>query len=177
MGDLVARKRPGVEVGEGLPPPVETAWRIHDAQADWTGKVDAKAAFALTIHTALLAVAVTRVAKLEGWLEQSLFWVCVASLLVGAGLAANVVTPRLRAKGLREASKVNSIYFGHVRFLDPNELARRLRREDPLPQLSRQIVVMAQIAWTKHIRVGWSIWLGVFGGALLLLVSGLSAME
>src|SRR3712207_62647 len=34
--------------------PVDTAWRIHGAIADWTGKVDTKASFVLTIESALL---------------------------------------------------------------------------------------------------------------------------
>ncbi|MFD6548016.1 hypothetical protein, partial [Bacillus cereus] len=34
--------------------PIETAWKIHAALVDWTGKVDTKASFALTIESALL---------------------------------------------------------------------------------------------------------------------------
>ncbi|CAM5360628.1 hypothetical protein SHIRM173S_13020 [Streptomyces hirsutus] len=35
--------------------------------------------------------------------------------------------------------------------------------EDPLPPLSRQLVVMSEIAWTKHRRVQWSLTLAVAG--------------
>jgi len=33
---------------------LDTAWRTHDSLRDWTGKVDAKASFALTIESAVL---------------------------------------------------------------------------------------------------------------------------
>ncbi|WP_086150513.1 Pycsar system effector family protein [Cellulosimicrobium sp. KWT-B] len=167
----MGRKTPSGPAKSQEPEALDTAWRIHDAQSDWTGKVDAKAAFALTIHSALLVVVVTLFNHLGSPLEYVLYGACVTSLLTGAGLAANVVSPRLRSRGLRQGANTNAIYFGHARFLDPDDLTHRLRTQDPLPQISRQIVTMAQIAWTKHVRVAWSIWLGVLGGALLLVVA------
>jgi hypothetical protein len=158
------------------PAAIEAAWRIHDAQADWTGKVDSKAAFALTVHSALLAVAVVLFARLEGWLQFALFGVAAALLVIGAILAASVVAPRLRSRGLQQASRTNYVYFGHARHWRPEELTKRLKRDDMLPQLSRQIVVMADIAWGKHVRVGWAIWLGVAGGIALLAAAVLSQM-
>jgi hypothetical protein len=153
---------------------LETAWRIHDAQADWTGKVDNKASFAVTLHTAMLTVSIVLFDNLSGALQNTLFALAALALSVGAILAASVVAPRLRPRGLRQGARSNYIYFGHARHWSPDELTNSLRVEDPLPQLSRQIVVMAQISWTKHIRVGWSIWLGVAGGLLLLVAAVLS---
>lgn len=86
----------------------------------------------------------------------------------GAVLAAAVVSPRLRSKGLVADSRKHSIYFGHARHLSAEELAVRHRKDEPLPRIAQPIVVMAEIAWVKHVRVAWSIWLGVAGGLLLL---------
>jgi hypothetical protein len=148
--------------------PVDTAWRIHDAQMDWTGKVDAKAAFALTIHSALLALAVALFSGLDEPLAYGLYATSCVLLIAGAILAAVVVSPRLRSKGLAKASRRHSIYFGHARHLSAEQLEQRLRLEEPLPQIAQQIVVMADIAWAKHVRAAWSIWLGVAGGIALL---------
>ena len=38
---------------------LDTAWRIHGALVDWTGKVDAKASFAFALESAGLGVIVT----------------------------------------------------------------------------------------------------------------------
>lgn len=156
------------------PSAIETAWRIHAAQADWTGKVDSKAAFALTVHFALLTVAVVLFANLDGWLQYALFGAAAALMVIGAVLGASVVAPRLRSRGLRQASRTNYVYFGHARHWRAEELTKRLQGDDILPQLSRQIVVMADIAWEKHVRVGWAIWLGVAGGIALLAAAVLS---
>lgn len=156
------------------PTAIETAWKVHAAQADWTGKVDSKAAFALTMHSALLTVAVLLFAHLDGWLPYALFGAASALLVIGAILAASVVAPILRTRGLRQASRTNYVYFGHARHWRAEELTKRLRGDDILPQLSRQIVVMADIAWGKHVRVGWAIWLGVAGGLALLAAAVLS---
>lgn len=156
------------------PSSIETAWKIHAAQADWTGKVDSKAAFALTVHTALLTVAVVLFANLHGWLQHALFGAATGLLVIGAILAASVVAPRLRSRGLRQASRANYVYFGHARHWKAEELTKRLQGDDMLPQLSRQIVVMADIVWGKHVRVGWAIWLGVAGGIALLAAAVLS---
>src|SRR5680860_616159 len=156
---------------------IDTAWRIHQAQVEWTGKVDAKATFAFAIESAAIATVVALTAKdrlfsdLEGyWLI--LYCVGLTSLLVAAGFAALVVIPRLRSKHLEKESRTNFIYFGHARLWDVKELESALKDTDILPQLSRQIVGMADISWTKHVRVQWSFRLAAFGG-LALVACGL----
>ncbi|MBX9243576.1 hypothetical protein ICW40_01995 [Actinotalea ferrariae] len=91
-----------------------------------------------------------------------------AVLVVSAVLAASVVAPNLRSRGLKREARHHYIYFGHARHWTPDRLTRELRQGDLLPQVARQITVMAHIAWSKHVRVAWSIWLGVAGGLLLL---------
>lgn len=156
---------------------IENAWRIHDAQADWTGKVDAKASFSFGIQSFVIAAVVALIAddKLfddfaSWWIGLFLFGVCLLGL--GVVWAALVVAPWLRASELESESKVDHIYFGHVRLVSPSELERRLRDDDFLPVLTRQIVRSADIAWKKHRRVQTSIALGVAGG-LTLIACGL----
>lgn len=157
---------------------LDNAWRIHDAQVDWTGKVDAKATFAFGLQSAAVATLVAFAAAdrlfsgLRGW------WllpsgVGVLLVVVGALLAAMVVMPRLRARGLKGESDEDHIYFGHLQHLDSTEIERRLRRRDIIPVLSRQIGRMSRITWKKHLRVMWSIRFGTAGG-LVLAVCGVA---
>lgn len=152
----------------------ENAWRLHDAQMDWTGKVDAKAAFALTVQASLLGAAVVLLPDMNTCIEYVLLGASVALVSAGAVGAARVVAPQLRSKSIAGESSSNFIYFGHARSWTPEDLARELRRTDLTEQVARQVVVMADIAWTKHRRVAWSIWLGVAGGAFLLAAAVIS---
>lgn len=148
--------------------PLDNAWRLHDAQMDWTGKVDTKAAFSLTIQGALLAAAVNLLDEMDTCLEYVLIGLGVLLVMAGLAFAASVVAPRLRSKHVAAEVASNFIYFGHARGWSPDALARELRRTDLTDQVARQVVVMASIAWEKHRRVVWSIWLAVAGGGLLL---------
>lgn len=147
---------------------VETAWRIHEQQADWTGKVDSKAAFAFTVHSLLLTFAVSLMVEVDRWYVWVIFSVGGVLLVAGAITAASVVAPQLRRRGLAGQARHDYIYFGHARHWSPADLTTELRTTDALPVVVRQITVMADIAWKKHVRVGWSIWLGVVGGVLIL---------
>lgn len=151
-----------------LPEALENAWRLHDAQMDWTGKVDTKAAFALTLQAALLAAAVALLDELDFWPEYLLIGLSAILVAAGAVFAASVVAPQLRSKHLPTELASNFIYFGHARGWKPEALARQLRRTDLTEQIARQVVVMANIGWRKHRRVAWSIWLTVAGGVMLL---------
>lgn len=153
---------------------LDTAWRIHQVQVDWTGRVDAKAGFAFTIESAAIATTVALTASgrlfsaLDEWWLSALYAFGLVSLLVAAGLAAVVVIPRLRSSNAAGEARHNFIYFGHARHWQPADLEAALRQGPMLPQLSRQIVVMARIAWTKHVRVQWSFSLAVVGCACLV---------
>jgi hypothetical protein len=157
---------------------VDAAWRIHQAQADWTGKVDAKASFAFAIESAAIATVVALTAKdrvfsgLDQWWLVGLYAGGLVLMLAAAGLAALVVVPRLRSKAAAREASSNFIYFGHVRSWSPEKLEAALRQGEILPQLSRQIIHMAEIAWRKHLRVQWSFGLAVAAG-LCLVTCGL----
>jgi Family of unknown function (DUF5706) len=151
------------------PDPVHTAWRIHAAIADWTGRVDAKASFALTIESALLAGIIAmsasdrRLSNLSGFVEYAFFSVGVALLVVGVLMAAWVVRPRLRWRKLEAEATSNFIYFGHLRHWTPDRLAETLRTDDPLPVIARQVINMSHIAWAKHRLVQHSLACAVGG--------------
>lgn len=150
------------------PDPIDTGWKIHAALVDWTGKVDTKASFALTIEAALLAGVVTlsgdeRVfSNLSGW--AVVWYVLGIFLLIAAVLcAAWVVRPRLRKAEVKAESADNFIYFGHLRHLTPEDVQGRLENADLLPVLSKQLVEMSKIAWLKHRLVQLSMSLAPIG--------------
>lgn len=154
------------------PDPIDTAWKIHSALTDWTGKVDTKASFALTIESALLAGVVTLSGKdraldnLSGW---AVVWYVLGLVVLIAGLlcAVWVVRPRLRAQHVTNEASTNFIYFGHLRQLSHDDVETKLRDDDVLPVLARQLVEMSKIAWTKHRLVQLSLTLAPIGVALL----------
>ncbi|MGD9961090.1 Pycsar system effector family protein [Nocardioides sp.] len=156
--------------------PVEQAWKIHAAQVDWTGKVDAKASFAFAIESAALGATVALsasgrlFAEVDGRLSSVLYWLGLAALFVGAACALLVVLPRLRGAETttREAGD-NFIYFGHLRHWDPRDLAKKLEEGAILDVLSRQCVTMAGIAWRKHRLVQAAMIVGASGIALLVV--------
>ncbi len=152
--------------------PIDTAWKIHSALTDWTGKVDTKASFALTIESAVLAGTVTlsgkdrALANLHGW---AVAWYVLGLIILISGLlcAVWVVRPRLRSQHVASEAPENFIYFGHLRQLTQEDIEVKLRTEDVLPVLSKQLVEMSKITWTKHRLVQLSLTLAPAGVALL----------
>ncbi|MFC5801172.1 Pycsar system effector family protein [Streptomyces formicae] len=158
--------------------PLDTAWRVHGALVEWTGKADSKAAFALTLQSTGLAVVAVLVSTQRGLnpsggVAAVAFLVIGAALLaLGAGFAVAAVSPSLGMGqgGQRPVARDAFLYFGHLRLWDPGELEATLRQTDPLPSLTRQLVVMSSIAWAKHRRVQWSLTCGA-AGVVFVVVS------
>ncbi|MFE3329189.1 Pycsar system effector family protein [Streptomyces sp. NPDC059176] len=156
---------------------VDTAWRVHAAVGEWTARVDAKASFALTLESAAGAgiIALSGNGNIffgpHGWVVRCLLWSGCASILVAAVLAALVVTPRLRTSDLRAEAPDNFVYFGHLMHREAEELAESLRRAEPLPVLSRQLIIMSRIAWTKHRHLQSSLVSFALGLALVVLAA------
>ncbi|MCX4768316.1 Pycsar system effector family protein [Streptomyces sp. NBC_01285] len=151
------------------PEPIETAWKIQSAVADATAKADAKAALALTLQSTTLAVlsllASSRRAAggFDSSVAQALLWIGVVLILAGACCAAWAVSPRLGKELRGPEPDSDFLYFGHLRLMEPAVLERELLNTDPLSALSRQVVVMSEIAWAKHRRVQCSLILSVVG--------------
>ncbi len=157
---------------------VENAWKIHAALVDWTGKVDTKASFALTIEAALLAGVVTlsgtdRVfGNITGWFPITLYVVGIVVLVAAVLCAVWVVRPRLRTPNLKAESEHHYTYFGHLRHLDRDAVLKHLDETPIKPVLAKQLVEMSKIAWSKHVAVQWSMTLGVVGVLTLGLAAG-----
>ncbi|MEU7166976.1 Pycsar system effector family protein [Streptomyces morookaense] len=154
--------------------PLETAWKIQSGLNDSTGKADTKASFALAIQSTVLALLGILANAGEGFLSKprsgassAFLWTGVALLACGAGFAAAAVSPNLRKERRGPQPGDDFLFFGHLRRWDPAALETALKEKDLLPQLSRQIVVMSEIAWTKHRRVQWSFALAATGSAAL----------
>ncbi|MBV7699152.1 Pycsar system effector family protein [Streptomyces sp. TRM70350] len=154
--------------------PVETAWRIHAALTDWTGKVDAKAGFALTLESAALGAIIAfsgsrhRLGQLDGAFPTVLFWVGAALLGLAALAAVSVVSPRLgTAQG--HDWRQNFVYFGDLRHWEPDRLAEKLADTSALAPLSRQLVDMSRVIWAKQQRVRQSLMLAVAGVVVVVL--------
>jgi len=152
--------------------PVDSAWKIHTAIVDWTGKVDSKASFALAIESAVLAGVISmtggrrRLANLGGWAEV-LFWSGMVFLLASLLCVVYVVRPRLRSKQVSAESASNFIFFGHLKDWNAEKLEEALRQEDVLPVLSRQLVNMSRIAWDKHRMLQLSLTGAAIAGGLI----------
>ncbi|MGA5820532.1 Pycsar system effector family protein [Kitasatospora sp. NPDC094028] len=152
---------------------VKTAWQIHGSLTEVTGRVDAKASFALTIESAALGAIValsgtgTTLGRTSGALAATLFWLGVAVLALAAVAAVSVVVPR--GEGKQPSDPPNFVYYGQLRHWTPDRLATELRDTDPLPVLTRQLVEMSRIIWVKDRRVRQSLLLAVVGCGLVAL--------
>lgn len=173
---MFARRKPEPK----KPDPLDTAWRIHAAVVDWTGKVDTKASFSLTLESALLLGVVAlfqkdrRLNVLQDWWTTSISWAGIGALIMSVFLSASVVAPRLRGGKTRKEAARSYVYFGHLRHWEPADLERELRTGDPLPVLSRQLVNMSKIAWQKHRRVQVSMGLAALGAVLVAVGSAMN---
>ncbi|KRE88276.1 hypothetical protein ASG86_03690 [Arthrobacter sp. Soil764] len=153
---------------------LETAWKIHAALVDWTGKVDAKASFAFTLESAGLATMVALSAKdrlfgtLTGPLQNITYHAAVFSLLVAAACAMWVVIPRLRMRHVGKEWPDNFIYFGHLKYWDASKLPQKIQSTEMLPVITKQMIGMSKIAWMKHLFVKASMILASIGGVCLL---------
>lgn len=153
---------------------LETAWKIHAALVDWTGKVDAKASFAFALESAGLATMVALSAKdrlfgaLNGPLQNMTYYGAIFSLVLAAGCAMWVVVPRLRMRQVGKEWPNNFIYFGHLKYWDASNLPQKIKEAEMLPIITRQMVGMSKIAWNKHLLVKASMILASIGGVLLL---------
>lgn len=156
---------------------IDNAWKIHAAQVDWTGKVDAKASFAFGLESAAIVttVALSAEGRIFGDLSDPaaawMYGIGLALILIGAVFAVTAVIPRLKSDDVKERATDNFIYFGHAQHWEPDDLNDALKERELLPVISRQIVVMAEIAWEKHRWVQLSMFTGCAGGVSIVLAA------
>lgn len=157
--------------------PLDLAWRIHGALTDWTGKVDTKASFALTLESATAGAVIAlsgaggALGSLQGGWPLWSYRVGVAALGLALLFSASAVIPRTRWRALKEEWSSNFVFFGHLRYWSQDELVRALSDADPMPAMAQQLVAMSRIAWWKHVAVQVSIVLAFVGAAAFVLAA------
>ena len=154
---------------------VDFAWRVHSALDNWTTKVDGKASIVLAIEAAALGLIVTLssndgpLAGLQGANALRFRW-GIGFLALGTLLAGAAIFPQLSRWKARREWKTGIVYFGHLRRWQSETLLRRyenLEAETPLASLTKQHVIMAKIAWRKHVALQYSMLASLLGVALL----------
>ena len=159
--------------------PVDTAWRIHAALVDWTGKVDTKASFALTLESAVIAGVIAlsapdrRLGSLAPGAALGWYRFGVVMLIIAAVLATLGVIPRTRWRHVAAEADADFVYFGHLKEWQPDLLAEALQTRDVLPVLTRQHVRMSKIAFQKHVLVQLSLTGALVAAAALLIAAQL----
>lgn len=158
----------------------ELAWRVHENAKGWIVQVDVKAAAALAIEAAILgfAFALLKDSSSSAQLTHLSRWIASGGLLlllISVFLSTLVLLPRIK---LREPKvKTQSyLYFGHLRHWDKSELSATLARnrvDDG--EIADQVIKMSEIAWRKHVKLQWSLYLLlagilIIGGLYLLLI-------
>ncbi len=160
--------------------PDEFGWRVHGLLDNWTGKVDNKASIVLAIESAAFAFVVTQTAKGKVFADPGevgawVFRLGLVLLLAAIALALLVVLPQLNRRQSGKSWAENSIYFGHLRHWDPDDLAKELPEQaaHQREQLARQMVAMSKIAWRKHIWLQGSL-TALAAAVVLLLVNAIA---
>lgn len=158
---------------DGMSSQLEFGWRAHTAQESWTAKVDVKASVLLAAQVGLL-VAIATIASASGFKHPEGLWaallpVGVLLILGGSIFSASAIYPQLSS----DPGKTSDlIYFGHLRNLTGEEVQKRLKdlsEEAQLSALSRQLVKMSEVNWSKHVRLRRSIWATAAGAAFAVL--------
>lgn len=137
---------------------IEFAWNTHQAQENWTAKVDIKATFILTLYALILGgaalsitgdetpLAITHYREFGLWEWTAL--IGFALTLIGALLTILAVIPRTKP-----GPDPGLIYFGHLYTMEPTSVRERLSHlseTDMLNMLSHQLVAMSRVNWRKH---------------------------
>lgn len=158
---------------------VAAAWKIHDTLVTWTGQVDTKASFALAIESAAMAGIVTLAGDGHSLMgaegaAMMLLWAGVALLVVALIAVGFVVRPRVREGSLPAEAADNYVFFGHLQYWKPADLAEALKGSDVLEVLSRQLVTMSKIAWSKHYWLKVSMTTALVGIGMVAVAAALN---
>jgi hypothetical protein len=148
---------------------------VLDGVQDRIGAADAKigvaAGLELGVLTATAALGGTRTGAPAVW--NVLLGVALTALSASILVAISALTPRIHHSGDEDAAP-DVFFFGTLRHLDPAQMAERLRSTDLLEALARQSVHTSAIAWTKHVRLRWSLRLAATGLVLAALCAVLA---
>ena len=154
---------------------VDIGWRIHSQLADWTGKVDNKASFAVSIESAVLIgiIATSDKGEIFGDLagaELICYWIGFGFLGVAIFSAIAAVFPQIGRRPSEAVWKNGIIFFGHLKWWSVGNLTNELRDSNILQMLSHQLITMSIILWRKHRFLQCSFWAATLGAGLLVSV-------
>jgi hypothetical protein len=154
----------------------DRAWRIYSSHAEWISRVDAKAAVMLALEGVTLGtvIALTDSGRpfsgLNWWGARVSFAFAVALLFIAIVTSVWAIVPRVRSKHQSRKAMEDFIYFGHTRYWKPEALQEELC-QPALEVLSRQLVVLAHVAWKKHYLVKWSVWTYLASGVIFAITA------
>lgn len=163
---------------------INFAWHAHEAVQSWIESVDIKTSIVLVAEIALVGAAANALLTEGGELHDAtgvhlvLATASFVALVSAVAVALWVVFPRLGPRKRRKENSDDVIYFGHLRHQSPEQIAKSLQTltlDTQRRQLSRQLHVIGQVAWRKHVWLRRSIGLLALGS--LLLVSALVAVD
>lgn len=154
-------------------PASEGAWKIHDVNDSWIGRVDVKASIVLAVESAVLGLLIglstgaQKLASLRGarhWCDSAALGLLALSSL----LSLIAVCPQLGRGGSRSNEEDRLVFFGHVRKWEHEKLAAEFDQGRPNNlDVARQIVSLAKVSWRKHVLLQWSIGVFVLGVIVL----------
>lgn len=157
---------------------IEFAWKSHAAQESWTAKVDTKASVFFTVNVAgVVALVAFRtqadglLAALQGWrahfVDIGILACALALIVAGAAIFPLLGSPKAHR------TRRDTIYFGHLRHRDVDDLADQLAQTtapEQIKQLSRQLVVMSKGNWLKHRLLQVALLVAVAGYGVIFII-------
>jgi len=147
-----------------------TAWRLVDHGTAEITRADAKAGFAGTVELAALFAVVDGKAGIHG----PLHWVAGALLIAAVIVTVLAVWPSLpsRNTGHEEGGSIAGhwLHFGALRYLPADELAARIQTGH-LEGICHQATALSRIAYSKHVRLRWSLLIALAGVVAAVLAT------
>ncbi len=152
-------------------------WEILQLNIEWLRFSETKAALVLTVYGVLFtlvytnATAVFASVKTSGWI--------LTMVLLYAGLSlTSIVLAFLCINPILKNKNPNSIiYFGHIskKFNTKAQykaFAKTVLDDEDVysDHITEQIYVISKVAWTKYVRVTWSLRFFIGSLALMLLI-------
>ena len=135
----------------------EFGWQVHSAMEAWTGRADLKASILLALQGGVL-FAVFTTTDLLGQAEETwplaIAFAAVVALILAMTLTAAALVPALGSRRrLNREHRDHIVYFGHLRYWTPTDLASRLQglaQPDEASMLAHQLIRLSRLNWRKH---------------------------
>lgn len=154
----------------------DRAWRIYSSHVEWISRVDTKAAVMLALEGVTLGAVIALTdaglpfSGLNSWGERVSFAFAIVLLFIAIFMSVWAIVPRVRSKQPSRKAMEDFIYFGHTRCWEADALQQVLR-QPALEVLSRQLIVLAHVAWRKHYLVKWSVWTYLASGTVFAIIA------